>query len=411
MSRGRVCILSSVHYAFDARIFQKQARSLARHGFEVTLIALDEGTEADTDGVRVLPLPPPQGRLRRLGGNWQLYRLARRQRAAIYAFHDPELLPVGALLALGGACVIYDIHENVPAQIRHKEWLPAPLRPAIARLYQLVERVCLHWIDGLVLAEASYASNYRSHPRVLTVLNYPLLDYIDGADQTDGPAHSPEGTGSEPVLSNPVSANPVSADPEGTDEAPTLVYAGNITPLRGLFTMLEAFTRLSPKHPAARLLIAGRLRPPQAAQEAAAFIDRHRLGERVRLTGRLTHPQIHQSIAAGDIGLALLHPDPNYLESLPTKLFEYMMLGKPVVVSDFPLWKGIVEEVGCGYAVDPLDLDAVCRAIDRLLSDPAGRRRMGQRGRRAVLDRYNWTTQEEKLVRFYQDLLQPAPSR
>ena len=81
------------------------------------------------------------------------------------------------------------------------------------------------------------------------------------------------------------------------------------------------------------------------------------------------------------------------------------MMGRPVVVSDFPLWQRIVEESGCGLAVDPLDDDAVAAAVDRLLGDAELRMQMGSRGRDAVLTKYNWDAEGEKLVTFYRELL------
>ena len=107
-----------------------------------------------------------------------------------------------------------------------------------------------------------------------------------------------------------------------------------------------------------------------------------------------------------DVGLALLHPDPNYVNSLPTKMFEYMLMGRPVVVSNFPMWQEIVEEAVCGLAVDPLDLDAVESAVRQLLDDAELRQRLGQNGRRAVLDKYSWEREGEKLVDFYRELLE-----
>jgi glycosyltransferase involved in cell wall biosynthesis len=86
-------------------------------------------------------------------------------------------------------------------------------------------------------------------------------------------------------------------------------------------------------------------------------------------------------------------------------MFEYMMMGRPVVVSSFPLWQGIVAQADCGYAVDPLDPEAAAGAVHRLLADPAERERLGSRGRQAVLRTYNWEAEGRRLVELYRSLL------
>ena len=81
-----------------------------------------------------------------------------------------------------------------------------------------------------------------------------------------------------------------------------------------------------------------------------------------------------------------------------------MAAGVPVVASDFPLWRRIVGEAGCGLLVDPLDPAAIAGAIRRLLSDPAEAEAMGRRGRAAILDRFAWHTEEAKLLALYSHL-------
>ena len=116
------------------------------------------------------------------------------------------------------------------------------------------------------------------------------------------------------------------------------------------------------------------------------FLDRHGINA---LYGR--------SIA----GLVLLLPVKNYINSQPIKMYEYMAAGLPVIASDFPLWREVVEGIGCGVCVSPFDTEAVAKAIDSLLGDPERAQRMGERGRRAVEERYNWTREEEALLDLY----------
>src|SRR6476469_5707469 len=134
MKRVHVVQLTSVHFADDLRII-KECRSLAGAGYQVTLIAPHPSDEI-TGGVQIRGVPVVEGRLRRMTLTvWRTYREAVRQRADIYHFHDPELIPVGLLLKARGKKVVYDAHEAYPQKILCKSWIPIKLRPVVSRLF------------------------------------------------------------------------------------------------------------------------------------------------------------------------------------------------------------------------------------------------------------------------------------
>jgi glycosyltransferase involved in cell wall biosynthesis len=98
---------------------------------------------------------------------------------------------------------------------------------------------------------------------------------------------------------------------------------------------------------------------------------------------------------------------PNHIDAQPNKMFEYMSAGLPLIASDFPLWREIVEGNDCGVCVDPADPAAIAEAIDRLVENPDLARRMGENGQRAVHERYNWAIEEKKLLALYDTVLLP----
>jgi hypothetical protein len=104
-------------------------------------------------------------------------------------------------------------------------------------------------------------------------------------------------------------------------------------------------------------------------------------------------------------GLVILHPEPNYVASQPVKLYEYMCAGLPVIASDFPLWREIVKNAGCGLLVNPKDPREISEAMKYLLTHPQEAEEMGRRGFEAIVERYNWAKEEETLLRFYSKLL------
>ncbi|MCY1522537.1 Glycosyl transferases group 1 [compost metagenome] len=96
---------------------------------------------------------------------------------------------------------------------------------------------------------------------------------------------------------------------------------------------------------------------------------------------------------------------PNHIDAQPNKMFEYMSAGIPVVGSNFPLWKSIIEGNRCGVCVDPANPTEIAEAIDYLFTHQAEAREMGARGRAAVLDKYNWDGEGVKLLSLYREVL------
>ena len=109
-------------------------------------------------------------------------------------------------------------------------------------------------------------------------------------------------------------------------------------------------------------------------------------------------------------GLVVLHPEPNYVTSHPVKLFEYMCAGIPVIASDFPPFRRIIEQARCGIIVDSLSPQKIAEAIEFLATHPEEARAMGARGRLAVNSRYNWQHEEQVLLGMYNRMCHDAGS-
>jgi len=369
--KATICIITTVHPPFDTRIFHKEARTLARAGYEVTLIAQHSHNEV-VDGVKITGLPKPRNRFSRTFGlTWRAFRTALRQRAEVYHFHDPELLPIGVLLKLfTRAKVIYDVHEDVPEQILTKHWIPALLRRPVAVVFNSLEKLLVRAADAVVVATEGIAEKFASFNPVV-VHNYPNLQ----------------------MLPNP-------STERGGGEEKVLIYAGGITELRGAREMVRALEQLKPACDVELHLI-GKFEPPELERKLQALPGY----QRVRFLGWMKPENVYAHLAKADIGLVCLHPEPRFVVALPVKLFEYMAAGLPVIASDFPLWKEIVEGSNCGLCVDPLDPQAIARAIEFLITHPEEAREMGENGRRAVEEKYNWEHEGEKLLALYDKLL------
>ncbi|HEX8743016.1 MAG TPA: glycosyltransferase family 4 protein [Thermoleophilaceae bacterium] len=363
----RVAHLTAVHPRDDVRIFAKECRALAAAGYDVHLVA--PGIEDETvHGVHVhAARAAGSGRLARMTGTVAaVYRVARRLRAGVYHVHDPELLPVALLLRAGGARVIYDSHEHLPQQILTKPWIPAPLRRPLALAVNVVERLAARFLSAVVTAEPYVRARFEGAARpVVTVNNYPRLEEFPASD----------------------------GDWSGRERA--VCYAGSISELRGAPEMVDAAERAG-----ARLLLAGRFSPPGLRDELAA-----RPGwDNVEVLGQVSRAGLAETMARARAGLVVLKPVPNYLEANPTKMFEYMSAGIPVVCSNFPTWVTIVERHGCGIWVDPQSPQEIADAIEWILEHTDEAREMGHRGRRAVERLYNWEIEERALLGLYEEL-------
>lgn len=128
----KICHITTVHPAHDARIFYRMCAGLAAKGHEVTLIA--SAPFAGEFGVRSSPWNKriaPAGRISRI---ILALRAALAENADIYHFHDPELISLGLALKLlrPSKIVVYDVHEDYPSMMLEKYWIPQPIRPLIS---------------------------------------------------------------------------------------------------------------------------------------------------------------------------------------------------------------------------------------------------------------------------------------
>jgi glycosyltransferase involved in cell wall biosynthesis len=371
----KIVHLTSVHTAFDVRVFHKECKSLARSGKHVVLI-VPHGRDEVVDSVEVKGIRISGGRLVRMTRTvWSLYREALRQNGDVYHFHDPELIPLGLLLLARGKTVVYDIHEDAPADILHKDYIPRRLRRPLTWSVRKLEDAACRRFSGLIAATPTIAKRFHSiNPNTVVVHNFPMLDEI------------------VPDVALPWNERP-----------PAVAYIGSISERRGIREILQALALLPSANPA-QLMLAG----PFSPEELRTELMRLPGWARVKYLRVLDRPSVANLLSRVRLGLLVLRPEPNFCNAMPIKLFEYMAAGIPVIASDFPLWRQIIGEAGCGLLVDPRDPEAIARAMEYLLSHDAEAEAMGRRGRQAARELYNWNSEERVLLKFYSELLEPG---
>lgn len=364
----KVCHLTSAHPSDDIRIFHKECVSLANYGLDVYLIAAD-GKSRIENGVKVLSIEKSTGgRLKRMfKTTHSVYQKALELDADIYHFHDPELLPYGMKLRKKGKKVIYDVHEDVPKQIMDKHWIPNVFRGLISWIFKKYEMYCAKRMSGIISVTPMICARFSNvNKQVAMVANYPLIQ---------------EG---EQMMNSVIDK-----------KSNQICYVGGLFPSRGVKELVEAMEMTD-----ATLELAGNFSPVEFEQEVRALKG----WSKVNYLGHVDRQKIMAILESSIAGIVTLHPTRSYVEALPIKLFEYMSAGIPVIASDFPMWRAIVDESTCGICVDPLKPERIAEAINSLVSNPVIAREMGVNGRKVFFEKYNWGAQEKKLFEFYRSI-------
>lgn len=370
--KAKVCHMTSVHTARDTRILYKECRSLVKAGYDVTLIAINDKKEEMIDGVKIISFPYFRKRFyRMLLSPLRMFWLARKQKADIYHFHDPELIITGLLLKCTAAKVIFDVHENIVKQIKKKKFLL--FSSLFARLFipfNYLGAKCFH----LVLAENSYESIYKKYThRYKIVLNMPDIKFFkpfcikDRSDFQDA------------------------------------FYIGRVTKLRGVDVALKALHILKKRDINLKMHFVGYINPALKKElENLDYFDE--IKESVIFYGPRNLEEGYEIAKKCLVGISVLKPVKNYLYSYSTKVFEYMAVCMPVITSHFELYKQVVEVYGCGICIDPTSPKALADSIIYLFTHKDKALEMGMKGREAAVKEFNWEKEENALIDFYREI-------
>lgn len=349
-----------------------ECRSLARE-YDVTLVCFDDGPQRDFEGVHIAPVGPrPTSRRQRWSQLATLVHAALLTEADLYHFHDPELIRVmRALRKQTNAPVVYDIHEYYPDAVTQRAWIPAPLRPALARIVGGFEVRNARHFDALVVADDALRDHFSAaHPLVARVRNYPPLDLF----------------GSSTAMA---------------DSAPTMLYVGSISLVRGLSEMLETLRIVRGSLSQAKLILAGK---PTEDAEPILRLAQEEFGNALEFLGPVPYHELAELLGRAHVGLSLLQPHPKYEKNVPTKVFDYMAASMPYVASSSRPLRDITREIG-GRLVTAGDPVEAAQAALALLTDPAGARSLGAKGRAFAESEINWASEERELLGMYRKLL------
>lgn len=365
----KICHITTVHSRYDTRIFYKECSTLAKAGFDTTLLVSDIKQDEVLFDVKIKSIgDKPLSRVQRiLKSSSKVFDEAVRINAEIYHLHDPELLPIGLKLKKTGKSVIFDSHEDIPSDIMDKQWIPKPLRSMISRVYSLYEKRVLKRLDAIVSVTPHLTKRLQSiNENTIEITNYPILREIQQA----------------------------------RNKEKAICFAGNIKREYNHHLILEALDQL------------GGIKYILAGQGDPAYIEELKQmkgWKYVEYLGLIPVNNVYDIYSRSCAGISV-HQYSNNVGGKEGSLgiiknYEFLMSGIPIITTDFSIWEDIIQRYECGICISPQDVNAIASAIRFLIENPDTAQSMGYKGRKAVEEEYNWGTQEVKLIKMYEDII------
>lgn len=373
---SKILVLSTVHHFDDNRILFKEIESIKKNYQDITYaVQYPSNNIQEYNGVKLFPLTIQKSLIKRFfSTHSKVYKLIKKERYDVIHFHDPELIFLMFVVKLMyKSKVIFDIHENIGKSIRDKQWIPFYFRRLVSFLYIILENIIISKFDVLIVAESSYKKKYGEH--VIEILNYPRCLPSNKNLKKD------------------------------FTKSLNFVYTGEITKSRGIWVMLNIFELILEKNQDVHLDLVGRFTPSDLETDVTQYIKRKKLQDFISIHGRVSINRVNSILKKSHVGFSILEPIDNYLESLPTKIFDYMNNKVVVVASDFPLYKQYVDKSETGITVDFYNYKKSMDNLFDLISRPEQLTRFSENGYELIKTKWNWEGQEKKLLNIYDALL------
>ncbi|MEX1014728.1 MAG: glycosyltransferase, partial [Candidatus Paceibacterota bacterium] len=292
--------LSSVHPSFDTRIYHKICKSLVKNGYSIDLIIQHQEDEIK-DGITIRALPIAQKKSDRfLKIIPKLFKKCiQYPKDTIFHFHDPELIPIGFLLKFFGYKVIYDVHEDVPKDIKSKKWLPFYLRKFLPFIMKWLEKRAINAFSGTIVVTRAIENRLTSENTYL-IQNFPIISKPDTSE----------------------------AEQSKDKFKKSVFYVGDITLIRGLKENIKA-VELTNELEDIQFILGGKFTPKELEYE----LKKEDGWKYVNFVGWIDRQKFNEYTTQSFAGLVTFHPEPNHIDAQPNKLFEYMHAGLPVIAS------------------------------------------------------------------------------
>lgn len=375
----KICMLTNTHNPLDHRVFYKESLSLKKIGYDVYVIGVDfsETKKYVEKEIKITQIRRVKNKVfKRILSLPHLYCEAKKIDCDIYHCHDLDAATLGFFLKIfHRKKLVFDIHEYNAEIITEGSTIPKMFRPAIKKIIEKIDRYVAVKSDYIITVDDNLYNIYKKYNKnCVSIQNFINFESIK-KDQ----------------------------DSKNKKRPDNIVYIGGLSEKRGILKIIESAKKLKEKGIQNKFLFVGGFINESEKNKTLKLIEKYNLQDMIKFVGKVPYEQVPKYLNQSMIGLLILQPSERYIKgSYPVKLFEYMYHSLPVIASNFEGIKEIIQKERCGILINPKDIDEITNAITNLIEKPEKIKQMGQKGRKAVIEKYNWNDESKKLESVYE---------
>lgn len=293
--------------------------------------------------------------------------IIKKKRYGIIHCNDLDTLIIGILSKIFlNKKVVYDAHEDYPSM--HSNSI------ITFKLMRLFEKIGLKFVDKIILAEYPYIDvmkkHYKIERNVHVVPNYPDLNYLKKQQKKDKSLF-------------------------------TILYVGGLGEGRGVEKLIEAFTYI--KMTNLKLLVIGKATKERQNELLKLISDNHCVDQVQFNFKGVDYFELSKVYNEADLNTAILKSNPNWVLSIPTKVFEGMAFGLPTLVGEYDYLRDFILNNRIGYSTNPNDSKTIAETIKMIILDK-NKIKFGNNAYEMTINKYNWDVSEKELLKCYDSL-------
>lgn len=377
MDKKRVIIVAPIIPRYDIRVYHKEAKTLINEGWEVYLITQSNNNRINLiseEDICIVEIPKPSNLINRILNIVNIYKLSSSLNGYIYHFHNPDTIPIAILVKLSGKKVVYDTHEDFALRIKSRDWLPLVLRTVLRGVIIVGEYILSIILDKVIVTQSQIVKRMFSD-NVIIVENAPIID-----NKLTGLARN-------------------YAESLENDRSYRLIYIGVIGETRGIANIIESLCILN-KSFNCRLWLIGPCH--------SDYVAKLKMLTGWKYVDHISYIPLYQAygyVLRSDIGIVTIKDVVDHSVTSPNKLFEYQMLGKPFIASNFKHWMSICGKKQSGLFVDPDNINEIVSSVVYYFNNPKIAKIHGENGKEFINNEFNWDIESIKIINLYNEIV------